>query len=237
MWTRPRSWLPEPLVDLYDYARFEWKGAMGRFLSPRELSTSGKRYLNLGSGHNDGALPEEFFNVDYYTAGRGLDAYIDLRFPLPFTDNAWSGVYSHHVLEHLEYRHACALLHEIHRVLKPGGLVRLVVPDSERVIRLYASDELRDREQLLHLFTNQTAKFRSPAEVINYVFHCGKFNRHLFGWDFETLAMRLADAGFAAIRKAGCNDSVNPSFNIDRAHWAPQSLYVEATKKSPPLSP
>src|SRR4051812_15754888 len=124
MWSNPRRWMPEPLVDLYDHVRFEWRGVVRRALSRRRLDSRGKQFLNLGSGSDPYVLPSYFFNADYYATGPGIDAFIDLRFPLPFADNTWAGVYSHHVLEHIEYHHARGLLKEIHRVLRPGGLVR-----------------------------------------------------------------------------------------------------------------
>src|SRR5437870_3607063 len=53
----------------------------------------------------------------------------DLRKPLPFADCSIDYVYSSHVLEHLSLSHAQRLVSEIVRVLRRGGLVRLVVPD------------------------------------------------------------------------------------------------------------
>src|ERR1051326_2208138 len=53
----------------------------------------------------------------------------DLSQPLPFAENSISAVYASHVLEHLYRSQAVALLSECKRVLKPGGVLRLVVPD------------------------------------------------------------------------------------------------------------
>jgi predicted SAM-dependent methyltransferase len=234
MWTNPRRWMAEPLVDLYDHLRFEWKGLVGRAFSRRRLDPRGKQFLNLGSGADSHVLRPQLFNVDYYGAGPGLDASIDLRFPLPFDDATWAGVYSHHVLEHIEYHQACALLKEIHRVLRPGGLVRIVVPDGERVLRAYASADPREREQLRRLFEPFGDFFQTPMEAVNCQFRSGKFNRHHYAWDYETLALRLGDAGLRDIRPCACNASVEPTFRIDRPDWIGHSLYVEARK---PLLP
>ncbi len=61
----------------------------------------------------------------------------DLRTALPFADDSIDWVYSSHVLEHLRRQHASNLVGEVRRVLKPGGVVRLVVPDLALGARRY----------------------------------------------------------------------------------------------------
>lgn len=61
----------------------------------------------------------------------------NLRDGIPFPDGSADVVYSSHVLEHLERKDALPFLREIHRVLKPNGIVRLVVPDLERAVTAY----------------------------------------------------------------------------------------------------
>lgn len=61
----------------------------------------------------------------------------DLRKPLPFRENAFSVVYASHVLEHLYLVEAQRLLCECRRVLKSGGVIRLVVPDLRSIIAEY----------------------------------------------------------------------------------------------------
>lgn len=61
----------------------------------------------------------------------------DLRHGIPFSDATVDVVYASHVLEHLTQNVGREFLREIHRVLKPGGIVRIVVPDLEAAVRLY----------------------------------------------------------------------------------------------------
>jgi SAM-dependent methyltransferase len=65
----------------------------------------------------------------------------DLRKPLPFKDNAFSAVYASHVLEHLYLVEAQKLLAECKRVTKPGGVVRIVVPDLHSMVVDYLHRE------------------------------------------------------------------------------------------------
>jgi predicted SAM-dependent methyltransferase len=61
----------------------------------------------------------------------------DIRKPLPFDSGVFDAVYANHVLEHLTPSEAEELTAELHRVLKPGAIARVVVPDLERAARNY----------------------------------------------------------------------------------------------------
>jgi len=63
--------------------------------------------------------------------------YHDLRRRIPFPDSTVDVVYASHVLEHLECKHVLPFMREIHRVLKPTGIIRLVVPDLEKAVTAY----------------------------------------------------------------------------------------------------
>ena len=63
--------------------------------------------------------------------------HAELREPLPFKDNTFDVVYCNHVFEHLTLEDGARLSSEIHRVLKPGGVFRNVVPDLASAAREY----------------------------------------------------------------------------------------------------
>lgn len=56
----------------------------------------------------------------------------DLRNGIPFEDNSVEGILCSHILEHLDCHEAVKLLKECHRVLKPGGILRVVLPDPDK---------------------------------------------------------------------------------------------------------
>lgn len=90
-------------------------------------------YLNLGCGEH---FSPDWTNVDL----KGDDSQViqhDLRKPLPFGDSSFSVVYHSHVLEHLSRPAGAAFVRECFRVLKGGGVLRVAVPDLERIARLY----------------------------------------------------------------------------------------------------
>jgi SAM-dependent methyltransferase len=70
---------------------------------------------------------------------------------LPFEDNSVDAGYHSHLLEHLDRETAPKFLREILRVLKPGGRLRIVVPDFEEAARAYlahVADCERDTKEM-----------------------------------------------------------------------------------------
>lgn len=96
------------------------------------MSPEQKAYLNLGCG---GVWFSEWNNCDFFPRRHIIS--VDLKKPLPWPDNSFDAVYNSHVLEHFTLEGSKQLLHEMHRVLKPGGVCRVVVPDLEMICRLY----------------------------------------------------------------------------------------------------
>jgi predicted SAM-dependent methyltransferase len=92
----------------------------------------GPACLNIGCGN---FFFREWTNIDLAPA-KGVDAF-DIRRPLPYPAGTFDAVYSSHVLEHLTPADGKSLLQEKWRVLKPGGICRVVVPDLETICREY----------------------------------------------------------------------------------------------------
>jgi SAM-dependent methyltransferase len=91
------------------------------------------KLLNLGCGRR---YHSDWVNVDFRSTGPGVIAH-DLNRPLPFPTGAFDAVYHSHLLEHLPKKYAPLFLKECFRLLKKGGVLRVVVPDLEQIVRLY----------------------------------------------------------------------------------------------------
>jgi SAM-dependent methyltransferase len=61
----------------------------------------------------------------------------DLRKGIPVAEQSADAVYHSHVLEHIDRDAVPTLFGDILRVLRPGGIHRIVVPDLERYVRDY----------------------------------------------------------------------------------------------------
>jgi predicted SAM-dependent methyltransferase len=137
----------------------------------------------------------------------------DLTLGLPFADASVDYVYSSHVLEHFAPADADRLISEMQRVLKPGGLVRICVPDLAHAMALYQRGE---KDAALSYFFNA-----DPAE--------GYFFQHRYLYDFELLARLLAKHAFRDVRQCGFREGRMP--DIQHLDNRPdETLFVEATR-------
>ncbi len=91
------------------------------------------KLLNLGCGRQ--AHPE-WVNIDLEATSPEVIEH-DVTKGIPFEEDSFEAVYHSHILEHLKPKDGNALLSECFRVLRPGGVLRVVVPDLERIARLY----------------------------------------------------------------------------------------------------
>jgi predicted SAM-dependent methyltransferase len=205
----------------------DWQLSRRRLLNRRRMAVSlrGQRGLKLHLGCGSRVTPG-WVNVDSYEQP-GLDLRWDLRDALPVDAGAADLVYSEHVLEHLDFDDARALIRDIFRVLSPGGRLRLGVPDAELYLQAYVRGDD-------HFFRgarnigNPVAPLDTPMKVINQMFRMG--GAHRFAWDFETLARELTSVGFRDTRRYPSGQSPTPDLCLDDPTHAFETLYVEAER-------
>jgi SAM-dependent methyltransferase len=92
-------------------------------------------YLNLGCGSR---YHPDWINIDVTPHGPEVIQH-DLSRGIPLPDVSCDVVYHAAVLEHLRPADAAIFLMECRRVLKPSGIMRVGVPDLERICHLYLS--------------------------------------------------------------------------------------------------
>ena len=177
--------------------------------------------LHIGSGPR---VKEGWVNIDISDAPGTY--YADLRNPLPLADGSAAHIHAEHVVEHLEYEEAQRFLAECFRLLQPGGSLRVIVPDAGKYLRAYVTGDEEFFAKITRLGGAQY-EMRTKMEIINQMFRMG--GDHRFAWDFETMRLVLADAGFARIEESAAGD-VPPEWNIEGDDWwrKHESLYVNA---------
>lgn len=89
--------------------------------------------INLGCGTR---FHPDWVNIDKYPVDQNVMAY-DLRLGIPFPDNTFDVVYHSHILEHFSRTEGEVFLNKCFRICKPGGILRIVVPDLENIVRSY----------------------------------------------------------------------------------------------------
>lgn len=132
---------------------------------------------------------------------------MDATQPFPIPDASFDYVYSEHMIEHVGFDDGLNMLGECHRILKPGGALRIVTPSVKFLQRIIASDrnELEDRYRSWSVI----ASIIDPPAVTN-AFFLNNFVRawgHQFIYDHETLTLALRLAGFRRIQERELNES------------------------------
>lgn len=186
-----------------------------RWRARRMQSVSPLR-LHLGSGTNK---LSRWVNVDLLRPGRTLDLYWDVRRPLPFPDASVEAIFAEHLLEHLPFAAGVELFRECRRVLQPGGIVRVGVPDLDRYVASYlGQDDIIDRVR-----PGRPSRALALGEPF---FQYG----HRCMYDFETMKLALLDAGFTHVERSGFGKGrLQPS--PDSIGRRDETLYVEAWRR------
>lgn len=137
----------------------------------------------------------------------------DLSYGIPLHDHSADFVYSSHFLEHLFRNDAEHMLQESFRVLKPGGVLRLCVPNLEYAVSLYARGE-------------------KEAMLSNYFFvddDNSYYARHKYMYDFPMLEAMLSKLGFYDIQRCSYREGLTPDLlNMDNR--PEDTLFVEAKR-------
>jgi len=129
---------------------------------------------------------------------------LNLTRPLPFPDGHFAAVYSSHLMEHLYHHHALTLLKECHRVLRPGGVCRAVVPDLEVLVANYAdAKKAADPCAGTRLMEGLLVHDKSPGSgLLGYYHRITGLHQHKWMYDAASLGQLFAEAGFGSVRRA-----------------------------------
>ncbi len=90
-------------------------------------------YLNVGCGNK---FHKDWVNVDMTSSSTDV-IVANLLKGIPFPDKSFDVVYHSQVLEHFPKEKAKNFIKECFRVLKPDGIIRVVVPDLENIVDEY----------------------------------------------------------------------------------------------------
>jgi len=186
--------------------------------------------INLGSGPKG---QPGWINVD---AGKapGVNCIYDCRKNLPFPDGSAKGIFCEHFMEHIDYtEEAPCFVSECHRVLKAGGVIRIIVPDAEKYLKAYCGEGWESLAGIRGLDSDHgdpyfKCRYNTRMELINVLFRQG--HEHKYAYDFETLEFLFRHCSFSKVIRQEFGKSLMPELCIDQPRRASESLYMEAVK-------
>jgi len=201
--------------------------------------------LNLGCGPQ---VVEGWINVDYALGARlattpvlgatvralGLfnmrwDPRIhihDLTKPLPWANGTADVCYTSHTVEHMSRDEGQYLVSEAYRVLRPGGVLRVVVPDLHDVVDRYAGGQLPAEnfvEELGVLYGSGKGGLRRLlAPAVEFPHKCM--------YDTDAMCRLLTISGFVAERRAAFDSAIDDIRSIEIEDRTICAVIVEGVK-------
>jgi len=203
--------------------------------------------LNLGCGQQ---VLEGWINVDYALGARlattpVLGATVralgffkmrwdprihihDLTKPLPWADGTADVCYTSHTVEHMSRDEGRHLVGEAYRVLRPGGVLRVVVPDLHDVVSRYAGGRLPAEnfvEELGVLYgSGKGGLRRALAPVVEFPHRCM--------YDTDAMCRLLTSSGFIAEPRAAFDSAIDDIRSIEIEDRTVGAVIVEGVKST-----
>jgi len=162
-------------------------------------------YLHLGCG---GVYHPKFINIDAMRAPH-IHYVRNIEDLSLFKDNSVDLIYASHCLEHFSHLEISSVLAEWRRTLKPGGILRLSVPDFDLLLNIYQENH-NDIDAILQPLMG--------VQLDKYRFHKIVFNRN-------SLTFLLHTTGFKKVREWVPGSSELTTFS----DWSGRKLSVNGT--------
>ena len=152
----------------------------------------------------------------------GIDISCDIRAGLPLDDESVDYAVSIHALPEIPYPDLVPVLRELRRVLKPGGVLRLALPDLDKGIRAYLN---QDGDYFL--IPDEDAETIGGKFILQMVWY--GYSRSLFTHDFTEEILRKA--GFSELAQCEFRKTASrfPEI-VELDSREKESLFIEATK-------
>ncbi|HEV2813929.1 MAG TPA: class I SAM-dependent methyltransferase [Solirubrobacteraceae bacterium] len=225
----------------------------GQKTSPRAVNIDFSIHLRLRK-HLPDRLAPLIFTGQRLELYRSIDGEImvhDLRKGIPAETGTVDAVYHSHVLEHIDRTAVPGFFREVHRVLRPGGIHRIVCPDLERLTRAYLASleaEAPDHDRRVVAMIEQSVRREAHGSSIQRPWRRRLENAllgdarkrgetHQWMWDRVNLRHALEEAGFHSVSVMAHDRSQIPDWDAigldrdaDGGEYKRGSLYVEATR-------
>lgn len=160
--------------------------------------------VNFGAGS---CRIDGWQNTDVTPEYQG-DDQIDITQPLPFDDASVDIAFSEMAVEHISPKQAWSFLCELHRIIRPGGLVRIVIPDFSLTWRLKDPDYER--------VNGGVTGAKNWREQMQSIIFC---HGHQGLWNSELLRDVLEAIGFTRVKIQRAGESDHPELRNIEQHW------------------
>ncbi len=166
--------------------------------------------------------------------------YMNLNKQWTFNSNSVDIVYASHLFEHLSSKSASLFLKESYRVLKPGGCIRIVVPDLYKICKAYINEyeegNTDDPTQYIMWAINmhRENQYKNLNWAKKIIFGIQDYpHQHKYMYDEKSLLYKLKNTGFQDILsfEYGISNYIKEINDVEGTKESYKSIYLEAIKK------
>lgn len=167
-------------------------------------------------------------NLSYIEYCRQSDIkYADAVEHIPYDNASVSVIYSSHMLEHLDRAEARSFMKECFRVLEPGGILRVAVPDLRPLASAYIAGGSADA--FLSSCVLELDKPRGLKARLHHFVFGGR--EHHWMYDGASLSSLMSDAGFVEPRILPAGETtIRDPGTLNLRERESESVYVEGRK-------
>lgn len=152
---------------------------------------------------------------------------IDAKKKLPFQNCSVDSIYISHVLNCFSRNEAIGFLKEAHRVLTPGGVIRISVPDLSKKINIYLKN--KNADEFIDSIYARRLESNSFIKRIEQILSGNKL--YLAQDNFSSLEKMLTTASFTNIYELKPGQTHIQNYGaLDLTEHSEESIYVEAIK-------
>jgi predicted SAM-dependent methyltransferase len=188
--------------------------------------------LHIGCGGN---YLKGWFNTDLFPNARRTK--LDSTKTFPYPDNTFDYIFTEHMIEHVPYAAGQVMLRECYRVLKPGGILRLITPDVKFLMSLYNDREKQINKDYIKWNSELFFKDGSPHTATSVINNFYRDWGHRYIYDIPTMRDAMTKAGFSEIKEGKLNQSEHPEIaGLEHDQRMPagflelESMVIEAKK-------
>jgi predicted SAM-dependent methyltransferase len=165
--------------------------------------------------------------------------YMNLNKNWNYADNSVDIVYASHLFEHLCLQSANLFLSEAYRCLKPGGVIRIVVPDLYKIalkyLEEYNTNSIEDPTTFIMWAINmhREGQYGTPSFFKKIIYEMqGYPHQHKYMYDAKSLSLKFKYHGFNNIHSLeyGISNYISDIKDVEGAKESYLSVYIEAKK-------